>query len=149
MTDHTFYNRLHNAHNPNQGERKKVLAVCSAGLLRSPTAAKVLMNEPFNFNARAAGVVRDYALVHADPILMAWADEIVCMFDDQKEALLKLYNSTFDQPYTKPIHVLNVPDRFRTFDPQLEAILKDKFDQIWMGKPVIVEDLGLPTPTTW
>ncbi len=107
------------------------------------------MNEPFNFNARAAGIVEDYALIYADPVLMLWADEIVCMYDDQKEALLHNYKEAFSAEYKKPIHVLNVPDRFPTFDPQLEAILKDKFEQLWMGKTEIVEDLGLPIPTTW
>ena len=43
-------NRLANTQNKYQGKYKKVLCVCSAGLLRSPTAALVLSQEPFNFN---------------------------------------------------------------------------------------------------
>jgi predicted protein tyrosine phosphatase len=71
-------NRMHNLANPYQGEAKKVLCVCSAGLLRSPTAASVLHNE-FGYNTRAAGTSKEYALIHADEALLTWAEEIVCM----------------------------------------------------------------------
>ncbi len=72
-------NRMHNAGNLHQGQYKKVLCVCSAGLLRSPTTAVVLSKEPYNFNTRAAGCVPDYALIKVDAVLIHWADEIVCM----------------------------------------------------------------------
>jgi predicted protein tyrosine phosphatase len=71
-------NRQHNLSNPHQGKAKKVLCLCSAGLLRSPTAANVLHRE-LGYNTRAAGTVKDYALIHADEALLLWADEIVCM----------------------------------------------------------------------
>ena len=51
----SLMNRLGNSKNPYQGDFKKVLCVCSAGLLRSPTAAWVLSNAPFNFNTREIG----------------------------------------------------------------------------------------------
>lgn len=41
--------------NSAQGRFRKVLCVCSAGVLRSPTAAWVFSNAPFNFNTRSAG----------------------------------------------------------------------------------------------
>lgn len=82
MTDFTM-NRLDNARNEFQGEYKRVLCVCSAGLLRSPTTAVVLSSEPYNFNTRAAGLVREFALVPVDKVLLFWADEIVCMTADQ------------------------------------------------------------------
>jgi len=59
-------NRIHNSSNPYQGKFKRVLCVCSAGLLRSPTTAFVLSQEPYNYNTRAAGIVDDYALVPVD-----------------------------------------------------------------------------------
>ncbi len=42
--------------NPYQGKYKRVLCVCSAGVLRSATTAVVLSKEPFNFNTRSAGL---------------------------------------------------------------------------------------------
>ena len=59
-------NRLANTHNPYQGDFKKVLCVCSAGLLRSPSTAFVLSQDPFNFNTIAAGINEDYALIVVD-----------------------------------------------------------------------------------
>ncbi len=62
------FNRLHNMRNPHQGSNKKVLCVCSAGLLRSPTLAWILSNEPFNFNTRAVGTSSEYALIVLDEV---------------------------------------------------------------------------------
>ena len=41
--------------NEYQGDYKRVLTVCSANMLRSPTIAHVLSAEPYNFNTRSAG----------------------------------------------------------------------------------------------
>ena len=49
------FNRLHNVRNPNQGPAKRVLCLCSAVLLRSPTVAWVLGKAPYDYNTRAAG----------------------------------------------------------------------------------------------
>ena len=49
-------NRIANSTNPFQKDYKRVLCVCSAGLLRSPTAAYVLSQAPYNYNTRAAGL---------------------------------------------------------------------------------------------
>ena len=49
--------------NAYQGKHKKVLTVCSAGCLRSPTAAHILSSDPWNFNTRAAGISLEYAIV--------------------------------------------------------------------------------------
>jgi predicted protein tyrosine phosphatase len=84
----SFMNRLGNCTNPYQGNTKKVLCVCSAGLLRSPTAAVVLSQEPFNYNTRAAGISTDYALVQVDDVLVTWADEIVCMDENSRKFLV-------------------------------------------------------------
>jgi len=109
----TTMNRIHNATNPNQGDAKKVLCLCSAGLLRSPTMAVVLSQEPFNFNTRAAGVTESYALVFADEVLIHWADEIVCVERDVFNAIKHKI------PPEKSVVVLNVPDRFEYRDPRL------------------------------
>lgn len=112
-------NRLHNASNPAQGEYKKVLCLCSAGLLRSPTAALVLSQEPYNFNTRACGMVSDFALVVLDEVLLTWADELVCMTKDQ-EKLLKLSTN-------KPIKCLNIEDNYAYRDPELIKLIKENY----------------------
>lgn len=70
-------NRIHNARNPYQGNFRKVLCVCSAGLLRSPTIAWILSNPPYNFNTRAVGVDESFALIPLDEVLLSWADDVV------------------------------------------------------------------------
>lgn len=112
-------NRKENSKNPYQGDFKKVLCVCSAGLLRSPTAALVLSQEPFNFNTRAAGVEKEYALVLVDEVLLEWADEIVCMEEWQKTFL--------DKHTDKPVICLNVEDSYPYRHPELMKQIREKY----------------------
>lgn len=123
-------NRLGNSHNPYQGSFKKVLTVCSAGLLRSPTAAWVLSNPPFNFNTRACGYNDEYALVVLDDVLLEWADEVVVM-DTRQEKVVRdmLNNSGADS--RKPVHVLNVPDDYGYRDPELVSLLTSELLEVF------------------
>lgn len=59
--------------NPYQGTSSKYLFVCSAGLLRSPTAAKVAIE--MGYNARSCGS-SNYALIPISVNLVHWADKI-------------------------------------------------------------------------
>ena len=111
-------NRSWNSNNPFQGRDKKVLCVCSAGLLRSPTAAWVLGNPPFNFNTRAAGL-DSYALIVVDDVLLGWADEVVCMTLEQEERL--------KERTPMPIVCLNIPDNYHYRDPALIELIKTNY----------------------
>ena len=64
-------NALHNVTNPYQGPEKRVLCLCSAGLLRSARLAQILQQD-YNYNTRNAGV-SDYALIPVNTALLAWA----------------------------------------------------------------------------
>ncbi len=115
-------NRLHNLKNPYQGNAKKVLCVCSAGLLRSPTAANVLHRE-FGYNTRAAGLTEEYALIVADAPLMMWADEIVCM-----EKWMEVELDSYQEANGK-VKCLNVPDNFAFMDPTLQKLIIQKYKE--------------------
>lgn len=119
-------NRKYNSKNPYQGKYKRVLCVCSAGLLRSPTTAFVLSNEPYNFNTRAAGIDVGHALIPVDEVLIEWADEIVCM-DEYQEKQLK-------ERTDKPVHNLKVGDSFEYRDKGLVTIIKMRAKEIWEKK---------------
>ena len=123
MTDFLM-NRLANCSNKYQGRYKRVLCVCSAGLLRSPTAAWVLSNEPYNYNTRAAGIAKEFALVPVDEVLLAWADEIVCQDAEQAEHLRAMLGDE-----EKPIIVLGIPDSFRYRDPALVSLIRESYDK--------------------
>lgn len=112
-----------NAKNEYQNKTRKVLCLCSAGLLRSPTVALVLSQEPYNYNTRAAGVSDEYALIPVDEVLLHWADEIVCVEQRITDAL-KL---SFD--IDKPITTLNIPDIYEYRDPKLIETIKEQYDE--------------------
>lgn len=116
-------NRLGNIKNPHQGDSKKVLCVCSAGLLRSPTAAVILSQEPYNFNTRAAGISQEYALIPVDQVLLEWADEIVCMDGNQAKSIKKMMRKM--EP--KPIINLKIPDIYEYRDPELIKLIKERY----------------------
>lgn len=116
-------NRIWNASNPNQGSFKKVLCVCSAGLLRSPTAARILSMPPFNFNTRAVGLDFGHALIPLEGVHLHWADVVVCMNSNQKSTIKHLATQC---DVNIEIHNLNIPDEFRFRDPALEKMITDK-----------------------
>lgn len=116
-------NRLYNCKNPYQGEAKRVLCVCSAGLLRSPTTAVVLQQE-YGYNTRAAGMDASHALIPVDQVLVTWADEIVCMNDQQAKTLSKMCEDLIDKPVIK---TLNIPDSFGYMDEKLQGYIKDAY----------------------
>jgi len=117
-------NALHNCKNGNQGHFKKVLVVCSAGLLRSATTAWVLGNQT-DFNVRNCGV-HDYALIRYDEVLHEWADEIIFM-EDEHVAAAQFYVGEVKTPY----HVLNVPDIYPYRHPDLVKLVNNKLKDIY------------------
>lgn len=128
-------NRLGNTQNAYQGSRKRVLCVCSAGMLRSPTAAWVLSNEPFGFNTRAVGASQEYALIPIDEAHVLWAHEIICMNREQKLLVEQLLQDvTPDHWKLTPIHVLDIPDNYEFRDPELVELLEEKFKKLYPQK---------------
>lgn len=121
-------NRLANSGNKFQGNYKKVLCVCSAGLLRSPTAAWVLSNEPYNYNTRAVGMNAEYALVALDNVHLSWADEIVVMEPWMGEEVKKKLEQVL-QGKQKKVYVLDVPDSFPYRDPELVKFIKESYNK--------------------
>lgn len=116
-------NRLANSSNRYQGKYRRVLCVCSAGLLRSPTAAWVLSNPPFNFNTRAAGLDSEFALIPVDDVLLRWADEIVCMTKSQEDELKRLVPE-------KDVTNLDIPDEFEYRDEELVRLVREKYGKM-------------------
>ena len=111
-------NRIHNCTNPYQGKAKRVLCLCSAGLLRSPTTAVVLQRE-FDYNTRSAGVTPEYALILADDVLYNWADEIIAV---ESNVAAYVPNEWVDK-----LIVLNIPDIYPYMHKQLQEIIKEQY----------------------
>jgi len=130
--------RIGNASNRHQGKYKRVLAVCSGGLLRSPTIAHTLAAEPYNYNTRSVGLDPDYALNLVDQVLLEWADEIVCA-DTEHEVTVKL--KLMDIGITsKPVVNLKLPDVYPYRDRKLVHLIKKRYNQYLEGQPVTEVD---------
>ncbi len=118
------FNRLSNVKNPYQGTSKKVLCVCSAGLLRSPTLAELLVKE-YGFNTRACGSNQEYALIPISDALILWADEVVFVNEENyQEASIHFK----DELKKANVTVLDVQDSFPFRDPTLQDSLKESYE---------------------
>ena len=117
-------NQLYNIHNASQGDTKKVLCVCSAGLLRSATLQNFLIKE-YGYNVRNCGAEASYALIPISDALCLWADEIVFV---NKENYDLVKDDLFDLGIEKDIiKVLDIPDIYNFNDPRLIEIIKKQY----------------------
>lgn len=136
-------NRVANCKNPFQGDRTKTLCVCSAGLLRSPTLAYMLQQEPWKRNTRAVGSSRSFALVPIDDVLMEWADEIIFVNQENFDEVESMMPEEFEEHKHKML-VMDIPDNFEAFDPTLMGIIKRQlirlFGDIYEHDARLVDD---------
>lgn len=117
-------NALWNCQNPHQGKNKRVLSICSAGLLRSPTIAWYLTRNS-SANCRSAGI-HDYALIPVDEVLLAWADIIICSDKEKLEYLQQKFPTYLEN---KQVHNFDIPDIYEFCNPDLVKIIEEKVIQ--------------------
>lgn len=121
-------NQLSNIHNSAQGKTKKVLCVCSAGLLRSPTLSN-LVHQTYGYNTRACGTSKEYALIPITEALITWADLILFV---NKENYLQLDSEELDLISERGTAVkwLNVEDDFEWNSPELVSCIEFELNKI-------------------
>jgi len=115
--------------NSYQGDYKRVLTVCSANMLRSPTMAVVLSMPPYDYNTRSAGT-HSFALVPVTEDLLMWADEIVCA--DTEHALI-IRDKLMEYQLDKPIVNLRIPDIYEYRNPELILMIRRRYDEILLS----------------
>ena len=115
--------------NSYQGDYKRVLTVCSANMLRSPTIAVVLSMPPYDYNTRSAGT-HSFALVPVTEDLLMWADEIVCA--DTEHALI-IRDKLMEYQLDKPIVNLRIPDNYEYRNPELIMMIRRRYDEILLS----------------
>jgi len=111
--------------NPYQGKDKRVVFVCSMGILRSATAARIYANK---YNTRAAGTWND-ALIQLNEKLMRWADEVVFVNRHNYEQVKEYYleqHIDIDEEFN--IKVLAIPDSHSHMDPELIEEFKKQYE---------------------
>lgn len=110
--------------NPYQGTDKKVVFVCSMGILRSATGARLYARK---YNTRTAGSYDD-ALVPLTPTLIAWADEIVFVNHENYNNILQKYGENcLDHTVVK---VLHIPDQFPHMHPELVKAFEEQYEPL-------------------
>ena len=114
-------NALRNCTNPNQRDIERILCICSAGLLRSPTLAGELYKR--GYNTRAAGV-HDYALIQVDEVLLKWADTIIFVEPSLQQFISK------DSLEGLTIIAMNIPDNYPYRDEELVKIINKLLDDL-------------------
>lgn len=118
-------NQLANTKNPYQGKARKVLCVCSAGLLRSPTMAEVLARK-WGYNTRAVGTSEEYALIPVSEALLHWAEEVFVV-EEQAEIIISMLN---ELNYDRPVYSLGIPDKYSRNDPELVRLIEKSLDDM-------------------
>ncbi len=107
--------------NPYQGGDKRVLFVCSAGLLRSATAARIYAGR---YNTRAAGSA-DYALIPVTQELLLWAHEVVFVNAYNAQQVYQKFDmETFDCVTVE----LDIPDEYEHMHPELIKAFKEQYE---------------------
>jgi len=119
-------NQMYNIHNEFQGKTKKVLTVCSAGLLRSATLQNFLIRE-YGYNVRNCGTEDSYALIPISEALLHWADEVVFVNQSNYENV-KYYLDEFK--VKDKCYILDIPDMYGFNDPKLVDICREQYNQI-------------------
>lgn len=118
-------NQINVAHNMYQGGAKRVLCVCSAGVLRSPTLANTL-HKTYGFNVRAVGSLHNYALIPISEALIIWADEIVFVDMDSYDFLDYQIKEDIKEDGAKVI-ILDIPDDYEYGEIELENIILELY----------------------
>lgn len=120
-------NQLFNVHNDAQGDTKKVLTVCSAGMLRSATLQNLLIQE-YGYNVRSCGTVEAYALIPISEALVEWADEIVFVSKENYKSveadLIDINPAILDKCI-----ILDIPDIYAFNDPKLIDICREQYNK--------------------
>ena len=115
--------------NSYQGDYKRVLTVCSANMLRSPTIALVLSMPPYDYNTRSAGT-HSFALIPVTEELLFWADEIVCA---DTEHALTIRDRLMELNLDKPVVNLRIPDNYEYRNPELIMMIRRRYDEIQLS----------------
>ena len=108
-----------------QGDAVKALFVCSAGILRSPTAA-LHFAKTKGWNTRAVGDNKEFALIPVSEALMRWADIVFVMTADQRFHL----KTNFGESLNEKVFVLNIEDDFAFMEPDLVKYLEASMEHL-------------------
>lgn len=125
LSDRIKQSRYGVAANPFQGADKKVLFVCSMGVLRSATGARLYAGR---YNTRAAGTHSE-ALIQVTPLLLSWADEVVFV---NPENYKRVHQNPTLSIYLEDVcvKVLDIPDKYEHMHPELISAFEQQYEAL-------------------
>lgn len=110
--------------NPYQGKDKRVLFVCSAGILRSATGARLYARK---YNTRAAGSF-SWALIPVTHELLLWAQEVV--FVNEENYLMVANKFDLKSFPNLEVKVLDIPDQHEHMSPELIKAFEEQYERV-------------------
>ena len=102
-------------------EARKLLFVCDANRLRSPTAEAIFSSYP-NLEVKSAGLSHE-ATVPLSLELLDWADVIFVMEKRHRNLIHSRFKDLYQR---KRIICLYIPDEFEFMDPELVQLLEER-----------------------
>ncbi|WDI43316.1 low molecular weight protein tyrosine phosphatase family protein [Bremerella sp. P1] len=109
----------------------KILFICSKNLWRSPTAERVYCNDP-RLAVRSRGL-SPKAARRISPDDLRWADVVFVMEYEHLAKLRSLYRNALGQ---RPVHVLEIPDKYQFMDPKLVKLIQEGVESFLSESPV-------------
>lgn len=110
--------------NISQGAQKKIVFVCSVGMLRSPTAAAI--GSSLGLNTRSCGS-SNLALIPLSANLIRWADLIVFMkMENYRQASDVFLDTEYWPDLAGKSLVWNIPDIYNYMDEGLVYVLESE-----------------------
>ena len=114
--------------NPYQGNKKRLLFVCSVGMLRSPTAAAVASS--LGYNSRSCGSNLSCALIPISVNLIEWADKIIFINpSNYNESIENFKNFDYDFMIKQKSIIWEIDDKYDAFSEELNNLIIKLFDK--------------------
>lgn len=112
-----------------QGYQTRLLFVCTAGLLRSPTCATI--GSQLGFNTRSAGSEDQYALIPVTWNLIQWANFIIFIEQKNYDEVLEKFseNEIAVGTIKEKAMVWSIPDNYEYMEKMLVFKIKEKFQE--------------------
>ena len=111
--------------NSYQTDAKRLVFVCSVGMLRSPTAQIVASD--MGFNARACGSDLSMALIPLSHNLITWADNLIFMnVENYTQALLFFNENGYDKDIRDKAIIWDIDDDYEWNNAHLKKLISSK-----------------------
>ena len=108
--------------------KKHLLFLCSANIDRSPAAESLFENnEEFEAKSAGLGPLTETQLTKS---AVEW-DDIIFVMDERKERHKSQLLELFPEAAKKEIIILDIPNEYLRYDPELERLLKVKLEE-WL-----------------